>query len=83
LGTILQNGILPGKKEWDRIRQYAKDKNPKVRLAAARILGMRCCEAHETMFEDIEENFLDIVQAKKLLKQIRRYIGNDLKSRYT
>lgn len=49
LGTILQTGILPGEKEWSRIRQDTKDKNPKVRLATARILGMCCCEAHETI----------------------------------
>ena len=81
LGTILQTGILPGKKEWDRIRQYAKDKNPKVRLAAARILGMRCCEAHETILRGMtydENRFVRAVAISELKTGIQEKSLNRL-----
>lgn len=53
LETIYHSGILPKKKEWDRIKRYTKDKKPNVRRAAARILGMYCCTVHERILRDM------------------------------
>lgn len=53
LETIYHSGILPKKKEWDRIERYTKDKKPNVRRMAARILGMYCCTVHERILRDM------------------------------
>lgn len=63
LKTIYQTGVLPRKKEWDKIRKYTKDADSKVRLAAVKVLGMYCCEEHEEILRDMTYDEKARVQA--------------------